>query len=563
MDRIFIPTVNRVDQQITFEGLPKSLQSKVTMVVQHWERPQYKYDCDYLVLPKNLDMSDYLCLPKSRKVIYEEGRNIKYCVIDDDITFNRRNQRRFGLPSDMEKSGRPSSEKDIEEMFDLFTNWLDEPTVSFCGPSQSQNIPSTNLYVNNQSISSCVCFNGSDFSDVLDDLPTLEVRYGEDTLFFLSLLSKGFGNRVSHLFSFNNVSLKGKLNETVWSETEYNDVWRDHKRIEELFPQFFKVRLDEKGNRIEGGFRNYGKVRTYWGKCYKSSQTKTNEVIKPKRSPMSKKMSYSFRGHNKVILDETLELEIKQRFDDDRENRFQLFLLSNSIRRKYLDKKTNQYSSEFQKWYKDTQLDDYYGSLSNFTKYCGCGEVVNYVGTKTSDPQKYLKQLPLSVGSLYELSQILRKDKDLFNVLLHYTPKRKSVDEPKWEWVTKRPPLIRKNQTEKGIRDWRQKWDSPPPPKVKRTDKRTLKFITITVNGELFDFDKTNGDKIGCVDLDDVEGFLKKVQNLINEENEQQFLITNEMEYLTEGYFKRKEQTDVTKNIRGGKKDTTKKYKND
>ena len=79
----------------------------------------------------------------------------------------------------------------------------------------------------------------------------------------------------------------------------------------------------------------------------------------------------------------------------------------------------------------------------------------------------------------------------------------------------------------------------------------------------MFDFDKTNGDKIGCVDLDDVEGFLKKVQNLINEENEQQFLITNEMEYLTEGYFKRKEQTDVTKNIRGGKKDTTKKYKND
>ena len=140
----------------------------------------------------------------------------------------------------MEKSGRPSSEKDIEEMFDLFTNWLDEPTVSFCGPSQSQNIPSTNLYVNNQSISSCVCFNGSDFSEVLDDLPTLEVRYGEDTLFFLSLLSKGFGNRVSHLFSSNNVSLKGKLNETVWSGNRIQRCLERPQKNKRLFPQFLK-----------------------------------------------------------------------------------------------------------------------------------------------------------------------------------------------------------------------------------------------------------------------------------------------------------------------------------
>tara|TARA_B100000085_G_scaffold73843_1_gene66336 strand:- start:1393 stop:2277 length:885 start_codon:yes stop_codon:yes gene_type:complete len=274
-----------------------------------------------------------------------------------------------------------------------------------------------------------------------------------------------------------------------------------------------------------------------------------------------KKSNYSFRGHNQIVLDDDLESEIKKRFDDDRENRFQLFLLSSSIRRKYLDKETKKYTKEFESWYKKKNLEDYYGSLSNFTKYCGCGDVVNYVGTKTSDPQKYLKQLPLSVGSLYELSMILKKDKELFNVLLHFTPKRKSVDEPKFEWVTKRPPLIRKNQTEKGVRDWRQKWDNPPPPKQKRTDKRTLRFVTITVNGELFDFNKQNGDKIGCVDLDDVENFLTKLRKLINEENEQQFLITDEMDYLTEGYYKRKEQYDVTKNIRGGEKDTSSKYK--
>lgn len=273
-----------------------------------------------------------------------------------------------------------------------------------------------------------------------------------------------------------------------------------------------------------------------------------------------KKSDYSFRGHNRINLSNELVDELRDRFENDRENRFQLFVLSSSIRRKYLDKKTNKYSSEFDSWFKKNKLDELYGSLSNFTKYCGCGDVVNYVGTKTTDPQKFLKQLPLSVGSLYELSMVLKGDKDLFEILLYYTPKRKSVDEPKVQWVTKRPPLINKNTTEQKIRLWRKNFDNPPPPKQKRTDKRSLKFLTITVNGELFDFDKKNGDKLGCVDISDVEEFLKKINGLMSEEDHQRFKITDDMDYLYDGYFKRKDQYDVTKNIKEGKKDTSKKY---
>jgi len=161
-----------------------------------------------------------------------------------------------------------------------------------------------------------------------------------------------------------------------------------------------------------------------------------------------KKSDYSYRGDNRITLSDELVNEIKERFKSDRENRLQIFLLSNSIRRKYLDKKTNKYKKEFEDWYKKNKLDQYYGSLSNFTKYCGCGEVVNWVGTKSDEPQKFLNQLPLSVGSLYELSMILKKDKDLFELLLYYTPKRKSIDEPKVQWITKRPPLINKNSSE-------------------------------------------------------------------------------------------------------------------
>ena len=273
-----------------------------------------------------------------------------------------------------------------------------------------------------------------------------------------------------------------------------------------------------------------------------------------------KKSDYSFRGDNRITLTDDLVNEIKDKFSNDRENRFQIFILSSSILRKYLDKKTKTYSKDFEDWYKKNGLEEYYGSISNFTKYCGCGDVVNWIGTKSDDPQKFLKQLPLSVGSLYELSMVLKKDKELFELLLYYTPQRKSIDEPKVQWITKRPPLINPKTTELKVRIWRRKFDNPPPPKPKRTDKRSLKFLKIEVNGELFDFNKKNGDKIGCVDLDEVEEFISKVNNLIDETNSMKFKITDEMDYLTDGYYKRKDQYDVTKNIKVGKKDTNTKY---
>lgn len=79
IDRIFIPTVNRVNDQITLSNIPKSLIDRVTLVVQSWEIKKYKYDVDYLVLPKEINLDDRLCLSKSRKIIYEGVE------IEDDV----------------------------------------------------------------------------------------------------------------------------------------------------------------------------------------------------------------------------------------------------------------------------------------------------------------------------------------------------------------------------------------------------------------------------------------------------------------------------------------------
>ena len=272
IERIYIPTIYRPDDQITFNGLPESLQEKTTLVVQEWERESYSIDCDYLVLPKYINTEDYLCLAKTRDFIHQQGRNQKYVMVDDDIIIKRRNAKYTTGISDMEKSKRTATGEDILEMFELFSDWLDETDVAVCGPSLVENPPGNRFFRSNTSVTSMVFCDGSKLSPILEDLPTKAVRYGEDVLFILSLLSRGIGNRVSEVFCIENHSLKGKLPDTVWKNAEYQNVWRDHKIIEDMFPDFFKILLDEDGNRVKGGFRNYGKTSVSYSKCYRSSQ---------------------------------------------------------------------------------------------------------------------------------------------------------------------------------------------------------------------------------------------------------------------------------------------------
>ena len=272
IERIFIPTVNRVNNQITYKGLPPQLKKKVTMVVQEWERPKYHYDCDYLVLPKNLDLNDYYCLAKTRKIIYQEGCNMKYAILDDDLKFHKRNQKYFGLESNMETSRRPLEPVELIIMEDILDKWLDEPNVTIAGIAQINNPPSNKFWTNNTSLCGAIWVNGKDFKDILNDLPLTEVRFGEDTLFFLSLLSRGYGNRVNQEYCFENMSLKNTS--TLWDANYLtpNHVEADHQIIEGYFPDFFQILYDEDGERVKGGFRNYGKTKTSWSKAYKSSQ---------------------------------------------------------------------------------------------------------------------------------------------------------------------------------------------------------------------------------------------------------------------------------------------------
>lgn len=269
--KIFIPTVNRPDNQITYNNLPASLKKDVTMVVQAWERDKYEYDCDYLVLPdlEEYHFSHYYCISKTRKFIYDAGKDMKYAVLDDDLLFGKRNAKYWTGISNMEMSKRKCTEQDVLDMFAMYEEWLDEEEVTVCGPSHAENPPSNTAFTRNSSLSSALWINGKDFREELSELDLTSVKVAEDTYFLLQLLDRGYGNKVSQEFVFFNQSVhKKSMQSTIWDEQTFQDTLKDHKIVEAAFPGIFTILYDENGERVKGGFRNYGKVRVKWSKAY-------------------------------------------------------------------------------------------------------------------------------------------------------------------------------------------------------------------------------------------------------------------------------------------------------
>lgn len=284
IDKIYIPTVRRIDDQETYNNLPKELQKKVVFVIQDWEKDQYKYDNEYLILPPDITLGSKNALSRTRKIIYQTAKTERYAMLDDDIKFFRRNSKWWtgtgsgssyvrGV-SNMEKSSQVCSQDDVLEMFETFDSWLDDG-VTFTGCTQ-QSIPPRNYqYVDNHSMSSCYWINGYDWADKIEEMRLDEVKVAQDVLLILGLLSRGYKNRVSNEFCFSNKSLNKSAKSVHWDQTEFDEVHENHKLIAEMYPKYFNILYDENGERVKGGFRDYGKTSVKWSQAYKDSQVNT------------------------------------------------------------------------------------------------------------------------------------------------------------------------------------------------------------------------------------------------------------------------------------------------
>jgi len=266
-------------------------------------------------------------------------------------------------------------------------------------------------------------------------------------------------------------------------------------------------------------------------------------------------------GENAVALSPELAKQIKRHFKKDRDNRFDLFLLSHAIREKYLNAETGEYTPEFKAFYEQHSLESVYGKLANFSKYASAGSVVEYVKSSTSNPQKYLNQLPVSQGSLYEISLILKLDEEALKACWHMTPRRKSITDKKYEWGgANTAPLIRPDVGYAELFAWRKRWEEPEVEKEEDKHRRNVKLLTLSVSEDIFKFDAV-GNKEGSIDLEEVVSLLSRVQALLNKDNEKQFRLDSQIERIQERYEAAKKKNDPMEVLKGTSKGST--YKND
>jgi hypothetical protein len=202
MDKIYIPTYKRVENQITFNALPPKYQEKTILVVQEHERPLHKHDVEYLIVP------DGFGIAKTREKIIRDAGKSRFCLYDDDVEFYRRSMKfimaenyEFDLfPSDMETDKRKMTEADFDEMFEIFNSWMDDQNIIQIGYRSAMLTPSWNLYTDFVGLYCGYMINGAKVSEFIDEVDWNFVKVGEDSMMTLEFLKRGYKIRRSELF---------------------------------------------------------------------------------------------------------------------------------------------------------------------------------------------------------------------------------------------------------------------------------------------------------------------------------------------------------------------------
>ena len=270
IERIYIPTVRRADNQITYNCFPDELKKRVVMVVEPNERSLYDYDCEYLEIPKEI-VGTWTQLAETRLFIHKHAGSIKYVMADDDLFIKRRNSRYWSDTSNMETSRRSTTKEEIIEMFDIFDKWLDEDDIGVAGLSNTSEFPRDAEYTDTAGTFGFVFLDGRMISKEIDDMDITTTRVSEDLMFIYECLSRGINSRSSTEWVYDNGSMcSNKLKNTrlVWEGMYEGEQPEDHfqtdehydalKYIQKKFPHGIKL-FEKDGRR---------KNKKYWKKVY-------------------------------------------------------------------------------------------------------------------------------------------------------------------------------------------------------------------------------------------------------------------------------------------------------
>ena len=224
VEKIYIPTFRRVDEQITLNSIPPGkYQENVILVVQEQElsqhkkaRPEFNED-NYLVVGNDIGIAE-----TRRQIIYHAGET-RFFIFDDDVEFHRRNMKFLmrenhkwdlfksdmkdyklpnGDPIPDDRTSRKMYEKDFDEMIEIFDTWMDDENENIIqiGFRSANLSPSWHLYTDFTDVYTGYLINGVEVSKFRDEIDWTYVKVGEDSMMTLEFLLRGYKIRRSELF---------------------------------------------------------------------------------------------------------------------------------------------------------------------------------------------------------------------------------------------------------------------------------------------------------------------------------------------------------------------------
>ena len=271
IEKIYIPTLGRVNNQKTYNNLPEKWQKKTYLVVQYQEYAEYDKSYNLIRLPKEIS-GEFGRISNARSYISKElGENCRYGVFDDDLDFVCTE-----MPLSGEKSSnRPMTVEDYDLLFEkIIPNWMDDGYFHI-GQEPTSNIPREIDFQDNFRITAAVYYDGENLCRSKVDWKELYNLDGaEDFDCNLQLLRSGFPNRVSARYRISTGIIQSEggcsLNRTV---ATHNEAMRILQQKHIPF-----VRLYEKDNKMDfdDTVKKLG-AKISWKEAYKSSEISTLE----------------------------------------------------------------------------------------------------------------------------------------------------------------------------------------------------------------------------------------------------------------------------------------------
>ena len=268
MDRIYIPTLGRVDKQIFYNSIPDKLKKIVILVVQKDERDLYELDCDYFVTDNNIGLA------KTEELIFYHAGKIRYIVSDDDISLYRRNSKyywRHGGTSNMPGSKRKFIDEDWDDMIEDFNKSHNEGIV-MCG-LRHESLPPRTTYGGHYGPGPCFgiySIDGTIFSKIIDDIDFTFAPLASDINLMMEVLTKGYKNKLFDKYLYDQgvrfaAGGKGTYDERIKKE-DY-----DMRKLQKKYPKY----IIPQNKRDKNGRLKYTRR---WHKAYQDSiMTENNE----------------------------------------------------------------------------------------------------------------------------------------------------------------------------------------------------------------------------------------------------------------------------------------------